>query len=228
MREGDGFVRVMSPSTRAGFGFFVLALLCACSSTVEQRSSSATKTGDGGVGGGANPAPPARGAVEITIDATAGGCTHASGQITAPADPPGQPNAVDAALNCDISKGCKPDQFVLVDGDSGESVSCSVSVAGDGYAVDLAVVSGSRMTFRASGTVNASGGTMQISEQGANTAGDGLYASACMVTIGPNLGTVKKGAIWARFECPHFAPQNSAAPDQCDAVGTFMFENCGS
>jgi hypothetical protein len=175
------------------------------------------------------PAPPAQGAVEITINAeSSGACSHASGQATAPQDPPGNPNAVATALSCDLSRGCKPDQYVRVDGDSGSSVSCTVSPSGDGFGVSVSISDGSRLTFAASGSVNGSGGTMQISQSGANTNHEGLYDSTCTITIDPNRGLVKKGAIWARFDCPHFAAQNSAGGEQCDAVGSFIFENCGS
>jgi hypothetical protein len=45
--------------------------------------------------------------------------------------------SVQAELECDPSMGCKPDDYIVVDGDPGTSVACNVKPQDSGYAIQL-------------------------------------------------------------------------------------------
>src|SRR5574341_1275135 len=79
------------------------------------------------------PAPPAQGAVAESISSTPGmACQATTAEFTAPAliDPV---NGTHASLFCDLSSGtgCKPNANVVVDGDNGAQVHCTVTGAGN-------------------------------------------------------------------------------------------------
>src|SRR5262245_29063288 len=78
------------------------------------------------------PAPPPQGAVSLIVGPPPGKvCSHTNGQISMPMNVAG----VLEALNCDLSQGCKPDEYVVVDRDRGSTVQCSVVPNGGTYTV---------------------------------------------------------------------------------------------
>src|SRR4051794_2312299 len=100
------------------------------------------------------PSPPAQAGIGITVLPAAGQCPVPGSPITVPPDPAGQPNAVNGALLCDLTNAsCKPDDYVVVNGDGDATVTCTVSPQGDGtFNIDLQV-STARLSFSASGKV---------------------------------------------------------------------------
>lgn len=169
------------------------------------------------------PSPPAQGAVAETIqpNASGNGCTPAGPPFAAPplAD---AITGTAASLGCDTSQGgCKPDANVVVDGDQGASVSCSVSGSGP-FAVQASLSQGI-VALNILGTVSATGGKVNLSS---THAGFSLRDEQCDIFIEPNKGEIKPGAIWARFDCENFADPSIATPPGCAAVGKFIFENC--
>jgi hypothetical protein len=173
------------------------------------------------------PTPPAQAAVAITIGVGAGACRIAGGEITTPPDKPGNVGEVSGALSCNLqTAGCSPDAHVVVQGDPNTTVTCSVAPNGASFDVSVSVISGSRMSFSASGSVNTDGGALAVYEFDQSTQAT-LSDPACAITILNNLGTVKKGAIWARFNCSNFTDPTAAGGTSCNATGEFIFENCG-
>lgn len=174
------------------------------------------------------PSPPPQAAVAITINtATMGACRIAGGEITTPPDTSGMVGQVSASLNCNLqTPGCAPDKYVAVQGDPSTTVTCSVSPNGTSFDVSVNVISGNRMSFSASGTVTSVGGTLDVTEFDHSTQTT-LEDTACGIQITTNFGTVKKGAIWARFTCGNFVDTSAAGGLICSATGTFIFENCG-
>jgi hypothetical protein len=177
------------------------------------------------------PAPPAEAALTLNIKTTSGAhCAAPIGQLSIP-------TAMAAAsvlqeLNCDLSTGCKVDDYVLVDRDQGATVSCTVSPAGDNYTVSLnlnydgSAVGQPSMFFTATGSVSATGGQLSVTENN-SVAGAGGQQDGCLVTIMPPRGLVKKGSIWASFDCPMFRDPSNIGDTGCDMQGIFLFENCG-
>jgi len=169
------------------------------------------------------PSPPAQGAVAETISPNAmGGCTPAGPPFAAPPLPDAISGTA-ATLNCDTSNpGCKPDTNVVVDGDQGASVSCSVTGGGSSFQIQASLSQGI-VALNVLGTIAATGGKVTLSS---SHAGFTLRDDQCDLVIAPGKGSVKPGAIWAHFDCEHFADPTIATPPGCAAIGTFIFENC--
>ena len=170
------------------------------------------------------PSPPNQGAVLEYVQTTPGakvGCSGSGPQFTAP------PNA-DAvsgtanSLNCDISTGCKPNANIVVDGDQGATVKCSVTGGGDSFSVSANLAQGD-VAFSIQGTLGGTGGKAFVSSAHAQ---HGLQDTQCDITIEPNKGSILAGAIWASFNCTKFGDP-SIGEDSCTATGKFIFENCG-
>lgn len=134
-------------------------------------------------------------------------------------------------LACDLSRGCKPDDYVVVDRDQGSTVSCIVAPVGDNFDVRLSLVvdgsaaNGVSMNFSVAGTVSNAGGTADITESNSVAQGGGSQAD-CTLTITPPTGLVAKGKIWASFDCPAFRDPNNIGDTGCDLSGQLLFENC--
>jgi len=177
------------------------------------------------------PSPPAQAGIGLTVSPAAGQCPVPGSPITVPPDPAGQPNAVNGALLCDLTNAsCKPDDYVVVNGDGDAVVKCSVSPQGDGsFNIDLQV-SNTRLSFSASGQVTASGGDVRVSvyEQTSDRTISTDTTGPCKLTIPPNQGTAKKGALWARFTCDALGDTKDSSGTTCKASGQFIFENCSS
>jgi hypothetical protein len=169
--------------------------------------------------------PPSQGAVAESISpSTSGaGCQATTGEFTAPAnfDPS---TGTHASLFCDLSasNGCKPDANVVVDGDNGAGVNCTVS--GDGTTFNLtASLEQGDVVFDVQGSIGPSGGKAFVSS---NHALHGLQDPQCDIFIESNQGQIKAGAIWAAFDCSSFN-DISVGQTGCTASGKFIFENCG-
>jgi hypothetical protein len=176
------------------------------------------------------PSPPAQAAVGITVLPVNGQCPFPGSPIVVPPDSAGQPNEVNGALLCDLTTpGCKPDAHVVVHGDNGVAVQCTVSPKGDG-SFDIQVsVETTRLNFSASGNVTATGGIVSVNVY--ESSSDRSITddhTGCKVSIPANQGTVKKGALWARFSCDSLVDPKDSARTPCKASGQFIFENCAS
>lgn len=175
-----------------------------------------------GIGG--DPAsPPAQGAVVESIAPTPGATTRCQAS-TAPFSAPANSDPVSGTfqtLNCDLTvPGCKPNANVLVDGDN-SSVQCTVS-GSDSFNVS-ATLSSSSVGFSVQGTLTAAGGNAFVTSSHDQ---HNLQDSTCDITIEPNQGEIKPGAIWATFNCTAFG-DISTGESSCTATGKFLFENCG-
>lgn len=165
-----------------------------------------------------------RGAVAEMITTPPGGpgCQAASAEFTAPAnvDPV---SGTHASLYCDLSlaNGCAPSANVVVDGDNGATVKCSVTGGGDAFNVNANLASGD-VAFSIQGTLGGIGGKAFVSSSHAQ---HNLQDSQCDVVIEPNKGEIKAGAIWAAFDCQAFGDV-STGQNGCRASGKFIFENC--
>jgi hypothetical protein len=177
------------------------------------------------------PSPPAQAGIGITVAPGSGQCPVLGNPMTAPLDPAGQPDVVNRALLCTLTEpGCKPDDYVVVNGDGDAAVKCSVSPQSDGsFNVDLQV-STTQLSFAASGKVTASGGDVRVSvyQQASDRTISTDKTAPCKITIPANQGTVKKGALWARFSCDALGDTQDSSGTTCKASGQFIFENCGS
>lgn len=200
----------------------------ACGGTTVGGAGS-SDLGNGSSGqGGASAIPPAQAAVAITISAGAmGACRVAGGEITTPPDIVGNIGQVGSSLSCNLTdQSCRPDEHVVFQGDPDTTVKCAVAPNGESFDVSVNVLSGTRMSFSAIGTITATGGTLTIDEFDQRTQAT-LQDTACSVAILPSQGTVKRGAIWARFQCANFVDPSAAGGDMsCAASGAFIFENC--
>lgn len=171
------------------------------------------------------PSPPAQGAVAETISTAPGAqsaCQGSSAPFTAPAntDPV---NGTYQTLNCDTSMpGCKPNANVAVDGDNA-SVTCTVSGGGDSFSVN-GVLSTTTVGFsvQSKAPFGAAGGKAFVSSSHDQHS---LQDPDCDITVLPNKGEIKPGAIWATFNCPKFGDP-STGEFTCVASGQFLFENC--
>jgi hypothetical protein len=141
--------------------------------------------------------------------------------------------SVYSELNCDLSAGCKPDDYIVVDRDRGANVSCTVSPAGGNYNVVLTLnVDGSAtneasMQFGLTGLLTASGGMAAINESNSVARGGGQQGD-CTVTIAPPTGVIGKGKVWGSFDCLAFRDERNIGDTGCELKGQFLFENCGS
>ena len=220
------------------FGSCLYALGCGGETGSAPGGSSGTggtASGPGGTPGGGGSsigvgtgAPPAQAAVGITVLPVSGQCPVPGSPITVPPDPAGQPNAVNGALSCDLNNAsCKPDDYVVVHGDNGVTVECGVTPKGDGsFDIDLNLGT-TRLNFSANGNLTAAGGVVAVNvyEQ---SSGRSLSDNGCKITIPVNQGTVKKGALWARFSCDALVDSKDSSGAVCKASGQFIFENCAS
>jgi hypothetical protein len=161
------------------------------------------------------------------IQATAGatvGCSGTGPQFAAPpnADPV---SGTFQSLHCDLAggTGCKPNANIVVDGDQGASVSCTVSGGGEAFTVSGSIVHPQGdVGFNVSGTLGSTGGKAFLSSTHAQHT---LQDAACDIIIEQNKGQILPGAIWARFNCVNFGDR-SIGETSCTATGKFIFENC--
>jgi hypothetical protein len=198
------------------------------------QNGGATSTGGAGNGGatssggrspgGASSTPPAHGAVAEFIQPTAGGngCQASAAEFTAPpnADPV---SGTHASLYCDLSAGtgCAPTSNEVVDGNQDASVTCTVTGSGP-FNVSASIAQGD-VVFSVSGTMTATGGKAFVSSSHAQ---QHLQDAQCDITIEPNQGQIKSGAVWAAFNCQNFGDISTGSTG-CTATGKFIFENCG-
>jgi hypothetical protein len=178
------------------------------------------------------PSPPAQAAVWLQASPAPGKvCTTTNGKL-------GIPSKFNASviqeLNCQLGSGCKPDDYVVVDRDTGSVVTCNVSPSGGNYAVNLSLVvdgsnvmGGVSMNFSLAGTLSPSGGTASINESNSVAVGGGNQVD-CTVSITPPTGLVAKGKIWGSFSCENFRDPNNIGDTGCVVTGQFLFENCGT
>lgn len=192
-------------------------------------SQAGATPGSGPGGNTSSASPPAQAAVTFTSRPAAGKiCDHTNGALSFPS----KYNAgVIQELNCDLGTGCSVHDYVVVNGDSGSSVNCSVVPSGNDYDVQLSLsVDGAAANvpsgiLNVSGTVSKTGGTVAIQETN-SVAGGGGSQSDCTLTITPTLGAVGPGKIWASFECGAFRDQTDIGETGCDVTGLLLFENC--
>lgn len=155
-------------------------------------------------------------------------CTHTSGQLSFPSK---YLASVISELSCDANLGCHPDDYVVVNGDTGSTVSCSVVPSGNDYNVQLALlVDGSATNIpsgqlNVTGTVSKTGGIVSVQESN-SVAGGGGSQQDCTLTIAPPMGAVEPGKLWASFECNAFRDQTDIGETGCQLRGQFLFENC--
>jgi hypothetical protein len=187
----------------------------------------AGRTGNAGAGG--IDTPLAQAAVTFSVSpATGNVCTHTSPWLSLPS----KYNAsVQAELNCDLSMGCKPDDFVVVDRDQGSTVTCNVVATDSGFDVQLDMsVDGSATgelsaQFGLNGAVTTTGGTVSINESN-SVAGGGGVDNNCALTITAPHGVIKQGAIWGSFSCSSFRNPTDIGDTGCLLQGMLLFENC--
>lgn len=175
--------------------------------------------------GGSGNFPPAQGALVEAIEPTAGGpgCVASTAPFVSPANVDPVIGTL-ASLNCDLSAGtgCRPNENVVIDGDNGASVTCTVSGGSDTFNVSASLGQGD-VEFSVQGMLTASGGKAFVSS---HHAFHGLQDPQCDVTIEPNKGQIVPGGIWASFNCTNFGDPSTAGGVGCTASGKFLFENC--
>jgi hypothetical protein len=137
---------------------------------------------------------------------------------------------VEDELGCDVASGCKPDQYVAVDGRDGVTIACKVTSAGaDQFNVSLTIASPA-IRFQVNGIVGKTGGEVRISENVGSANLTNPSETPCTLQIVQNangtFGQIKEGAVWARYICPRFRDPNSAGNGVCATDGAFIFENC--
>lgn len=178
----------------------------------------------GGMGG------EAQGAVTFKVGVAPGKtCSHTNGQVSIPLNVAG----VFSALNCDLTEGCRPDEFVAVDRDRdrGTNVTCSVRSNGGSFDVSLSLAFDGTLTgdpslqFQANGALSPTGGTLAISEAN-SVSGGGGSDSACSVTVDANHGRLEAGTTWAKFHCDDFRDPSDISETGCIADGIFLFQKC--
>jgi hypothetical protein len=176
------------------------------------------------------PSPPPQAAVSVKVGLTPGKlCSHTNGFISMPLNVAG----VFSALSCDLSKGCKPDEFVVVDRDRGATVSCSVAPNGATYNVsarlnvDGTATGDPSLAFGLSGVIGQTGGTpVSVDQQNTVSMGGGKD-SQCTVTIQSPNGLIKPGGIWGSVKCVDFRNPTDISETGCTLEALFLFENCG-
>jgi hypothetical protein len=178
--------------------------------------------------GGGRGGPTPQGAVEFASKVLPGKiCSHTHELISEPANVAG----VLDALTCDLSTGCKPDEYVVVDRDHGATVSCLVVPNGSDFnvstqlSVDGTPTGEPSISFQLSGVLSMTGGMAMIAEQN-SLAGGGGRDNACTVSIQQPTGLVKSGAIWGNFRCENFLNPTDISETGCVLQGYFLFENC--
>lgn len=169
------------------------------------------------------PSPPPQAAASVLVKHTGSYNCDAGGNIT---NEPDNPGTYTSLQSCNLTSGCHPDQYVVVDGDQGAQVQCSVqSTSSSEYAIQLSLTS-AQMALAIQGGITTTGGAVSLSET--DTANPTLQKDpACAITIKPNVSVLKPGAIWADFDCLNFKDPNTGDPNaRCEATGSFLFENC--
>jgi hypothetical protein len=157
--------------------------------------------------------PPAEGAASITIQNST--ATVGSGYGC---------KASHTVLWGDLAPGPSSEGSVWVDGQSGHSVSCSVSGSGT-YNFSGTIYGGSNR-FTISGTAQAGATTNGARVQVYDTTMGGVSVSDsnCTVTLDGQY-KVEKGAIYAALSCTNLR----SGEDMylvCGATGTFIFKSC--
>jgi hypothetical protein len=175
--------------------------------------------------------PMPQGAIEFKSSVAPGMlCSHTHTFISAPSNVAA---GVLDALSCDLSTGCKPDQYVVVDRDRGATVTCLVASNGSDFSVSTRLsVDGTStgepsISFQLNGVLSPTGGTATISEQN-SIGGGGGNDSMCTVYIQQPRGLVKSGGIWGSFQCENFRNPSDISETGCLLEGYFLFENCDS
>lgn len=156
-------------------------------------------------------------------------CNTTSAMLGFPSDD----NAnVATELDCDLSMGCKPDDYIVVDGDRGTTVACTVSPQDANFAVQLNLdVDGSATNkpsvhFGLVGLLSSTGGNVSINESNSIAGGGGMQSN-CALLVTPPVGVIAKGKIFGRFECNALRDPADLDETGCDLHGELLFENCG-
>jgi hypothetical protein len=179
------------------------------------------------------PSPPAQGAITLKVGVTSGKiCSHTSPQLSMPAD---SVASVIQELSCDLSSGCKPDDFVVVDRDRGATVQCTVAPDGDKWkvavrlSVDGTATGTESLSFSMASSIpiNPGGDTtpVSVSEQNSEAKGGGTDNS-CTLSINSPHGLIKQGGIWGSVHCEDFRDVNDISETGCTLDALFLFENC--
>jgi hypothetical protein len=212
-------------SVRLAAAFAALSLVFGCSSS--HRSAAGLDPGAPDSAASRRP----EGAVTMTVTPDSNGdvCTGTHGPISAP----GGDGTYNELTACNLVQGCVPDQYVLVDGDHGQTAQCTVRRDGANYDVSLSMTSQMTVTspelvFSATGTLPAGSsgtGTFAISAYDTQTQ-ESLVDPGCTVTFAPNTGAVSDGKVWAHFECNALKDPHGASASACASSGGFLFEDC--
>jgi hypothetical protein len=157
-------------------------------------------------------------------------CAHTNEQLAWPSN---DVAGVVQELSCDSSTGCKPDAYVVKDRDPGTNVICDVAPTGTDFnvsarlSIDGTSMSTPSITFEVHGALTPMGGTATLGEQNSVTQSGG-NDFACNITIAPNRGFLKAGAILATFRCDGFRNPTDISETGCTFSGAFLFENCAN
>jgi len=176
------------------------------------------------------PAPPPQGAVSLTVKPTSGKlCSHTNGLLSMPMNGSG----VFDALNCNLSAGCKPDEYVVVDRDRGSSVQCTIAPSGDKFTVSATLsVDGTStgqesLSFGISGIIGAGDSLNVVVNQRNSVSGGSGSDKECVVSINSPYGLIKQGGIWGHVKCENFVNPTDISETGCTLDAVFLFENCG-
>jgi hypothetical protein len=170
------------------------------------------------------PSPPAQAAFTITVSpGGTGSCTTTHGPAGVPTDDTS--NTIYNQLHCDRKSGCTPDQFVRVDGQEGDSVSCSVKSNGNGFDVQFEFISG-HMTLTGTSTAPVTQSQGALTMNSVYEGQDSLKGTCNTIINPPHVGGISAGQIWATFNCPEFSDPTAPGSTACAASGAFIFENC--
>jgi hypothetical protein len=176
------------------------------------------------------PAPPAQGAVSLKVGVTPGKiCSHTNGQISMPMNVAG----VLESLNCDLSQGCKPDEYVVVNRDRGTTVTCTVAPNGNNFnvsarlSVDGTSTGDVSLNFGITGNNigPTGGGPVGVTQLNSVSMGGGKD-DACTLSINAPRGLIKKGGVWGSVHCDNFVNPTDISETGCTLDATFLFENC--
>ena len=166
-------------------------------------------------------APPPQAAAYITVAPGSGPCNATHGLLVVPQD-----QRVYDALNCNLTTGCSPDEWVAIDGDPETLVTCEVSdLSGDEFVI-VAHVSYAGDYLNIAGTINTLGGEALMKHYYRNSGTE--LEGRCSLTIAANQGAVAAGRVWVQFACPVFNDPTSRGGMECSAEGAFLFERCVS
>ena len=155
-------------------------------------------------------------------------CSHPHAMV---AQPSAQQDRVLEELTCDLTTGCKPDGYVVVDRDRGANVSCLVAPAGSNFTVSInfnvdgTTTGDPSVSFELTGVLSTTGGTATVAERNSVGGGSGRDNACTVSTLAPR-GLVKSGGIWGGFRCESFVNPTDIAETGCVLNGYFLFENC--